>query len=110
MYRRPLFDAAHTVGLYAGLEQDERAEHPSPKEAETIDRFEQLAPGDLDGDVMHPNPESILDPLEPRLRIFRLRRGQGGAKGAMPIPEDRRIFNSVQESPQLSALTRQMPI
>ncbi len=33
--RHALFDAAHTVGPYAGLEQDERTEHPSPNEPET---------------------------------------------------------------------------
>src|SRR5437016_4515492 len=93
--RRSLLDAADTVRLCPRLGQDEGAQHASTDELERIDRLEQLAASDLDRDVVHPDPETILDPLQARWRIDRLRPANGRANHALAVPENHGILDTV---------------
>src|SRR5207247_7996957 len=81
----------------AGLARDRRVWVASADEPETVDRLEQLAAIDLNRNVVHPHPEAVLDPLEPRLGVDGSRYGHGRPHRAAPIPENLRILDTMGE-------------
>src|SRR5512144_925590 len=82
--RRERLDAAQAVRPGRGLQERERSEHTVAQEGDHVQRFEQLPPRQLGGRVVHPDPETVLDPLRIRLRVSR--RGRVELPSYVPGP------------------------
>jgi hypothetical protein len=92
---RHLLQAPYPGGAMPAGARDERSEHHRPHGGEHVEAFEQLTAPELGGPVMDPDPEPVLDPLRIRLRPRRRGPSQRGVEGAVTLPEDQPVLDSL---------------
>src|SRR5262245_19331497 len=78
--------------------QQERTEHLPADSRTEIERLEQLATAELRGNVVHPDPEAILDPLQIGKGIARRAGRQRVYDAIVARPKDHRILDPHRQS------------